>query len=75
MTTPPDSTEGKVKTQQNKDLILICHKCDHRVYLSDWQNRLRMMLRKHCPACGEEPDENWIFGGFGKYEDCKLNKI
>ena len=54
-----------------KELILICRKCDHRLYVSGWdkKSKLKKILEEEdCPNCGEEPFENWILGGYGDYE-------
>jgi DNA replicative helicase MCM subunit Mcm2 (Cdc46/Mcm family) len=39
-----------------------CRKCEHVVFLED--SNLKKLSKCHCPGCGEEPEENWIFVGF-----------
>ena len=61
-----------------KQLILICRKCGHRLYVSKWDRELKIKktLEGDCPDCGEEGFENWILGGFGNYDkDLESGKI
>jgi len=53
----------------DQDLILQCHKCYHKLYVSEITlEKFKEILNKDCPNCGEEGYENWILYGVGNYE-------
>lgn len=60
-----------------KDLVFICRKCGHLVFLTGWETEKKMkkMIRLSCPECGEEGYENWILGRFGNFKKEYENKI
>jgi DNA-directed RNA polymerase subunit RPC12/RpoP len=53
-----------------KDLVFTCIKCQHLLFVSDWENekKINKILKTDCPECGEGPDELWILTRLGNYE-------
>jgi len=49
-------------------VIFICRKCSHRIYVSKERLIKDWKLPDDCPECGEESYENWIFEREGNYE-------
>lgn len=54
---------------KNNDIIFICKKCRHNLYVSNKKGWIKKMLTADCPNCGEEAYENWILRDTGKFED------
>jgi len=52
---------------KEKDLIFICKKCGHNIYVS--LDKIRKLLKTECPACGEEAYDLWILSYEGHYVD------
>lgn len=54
----------------NKELVFICHKCGHNLYVSRWnqEKQMKAIMEIDCPSCGEEAHENWILSHFGNYD-------
>ena len=50
------------------DIIFECRKCGHNLYVSI-KNKLHKIEKTDCPACGEEPERNWIFVCFGNFDE------
>lgn len=63
------------KNKRNKDLIFICKKCGHYLYIIEGENWIKKLKKLDCPNCGEEPEENWIFSDSGNWGTSKFNKI
>lgn len=61
----------KVK-KKNNDLVFMCKKCDHKLFITDGLHLEGMdlvyKLMAECPNCGEEPQDLWIFSGTGNYK-------
>ena len=53
---------------KNKDLIFICSKCGHHLFVINGKDWIKKLKKLNCPNCGEEPEENWIFEGLGNYK-------
>lgn len=51
-----------------KELYFICRKCQHHLFVDEKRGWVKKILSE-CPNCGEEPDGNWILGGYGKYKE------
>lgn len=56
--------------KNEKDLVYTCRKCDHRLYVSGWEDEKKMkkILKMSCPNCGEEPYNLWILTAFGVFQ-------
>jgi len=56
--------------KKNNDLVFICKKCNHNLFLTEWweEKRMQKLLKTECPECGEESDENWILSGFDTFK-------
>ncbi len=54
----------------NKDLVFVCRKCGHQLFVRDWatEKKMKKIMRACCPSCGEESDELWILNRFGNYD-------
>lgn len=61
--------------QKKKDIIFICKKCGHHLFIIKGKDFVKKIKNKNCPNCGEESDENWIFGGLGYYKETNLRKL
>ena len=48
-----------------KDLIFICKKCGHNLYVS--HAKIRKLFKLDCPNCGEEADNLWILSCEGVF--------
>ena len=50
-------------------LVFCCRKCGHQLYVSTnkYKNLVNTLIylaeKSDCPACGEEPYENWVLVG------------
>jgi len=55
------------------DLIFICKKCDHKLYITNGtkltgKELYKKLINLECPNCGEEPGELWTFEGIGNFK-------
>jgi len=57
-----------------KELYFICRKCEHHLFVNEKKGWVKKILRE-CPGCGEEPEGNWILGGYGKFDNFKGVKL
>lgn len=58
----------------NKEVIFICRKCNHHLFLSDPNlESLDKIANLDCPSCGEEGYENWVLSHIGNSEKEKDN--
>lgn len=57
----------KIMTK-NKDIIFICKKCLHNLYVTHNSAWFSKMKKLDCPNCGEEAYENWILSRLGNFE-------
>ena len=53
---------------KQKDLIFICRKCEHNLYVSPEIGSIKRLLKKDCPNCGEEREELWILSREGHWK-------
>lgn len=63
------------KKPKGKELIFICHKCGHNLYVEEKAGWVNKIIKADCPDCGEEPNENWMLEGYGSFKNCNLRNI
>jgi hypothetical protein len=55
-----------------KDLVFVCRKCEHNLFLVDGVNligkEIARKLNHYCPSCGEEAGDLWIYSRQGNYD-------
>lgn len=55
-----------------KDLVFVCRKCEHNLFLTDGISltgeAIVKKLNGDCPNCGEESGGLWIYDRIGNYE-------
>ena len=47
-------------------VVFECRKCGHQLYVENTENAVKKIGKVSncdCPACGEEPDGNWVLVG------------
>ncbi|MBR2335827.1 MAG: hypothetical protein IKA62_06365 [Clostridia bacterium] len=50
-------------------VVFECRKCGHNLYVENTEDLFKKIGRVSnydCPACGEEPDGNWVLLGLKK---------
>jgi transcription elongation factor Elf1 len=58
-----------------KELFFICYKCGHHLFVDETAQWMKKIITSDCPSCGEEPERNWILGGYGSFKNWNGPKI
>jgi len=61
--------------KKEKQIVFICRKCEHNLFMNQKEGWLKKLLKLDCPNCGEESYELWILQGFGDFEKWEGEKI
>jgi len=72
----PKNNKNKTDDDANPDIVFICRKCEHNLFISKEElKKIWDLPNTDCPFCGEEGERNWIIDREGNFIDPVISTL